>query len=512
MSRTENSLRNIKFTLVFRLLRTVVTFFTRKVFVMVLTQDYLGLDGIFSNILSMFSLTELGIGSAISYSLYKPLAENDREQTAALMRLFGRAYRLIGIAVALLGCALAPFLSKLIRDIPEISHIYVIYILFVLNSALSYLSGYKQSLLIADQRQYLTAACNNALTVICHLAQALLLWITRNYFVYLAVQIGMTLLENVILSFWTHRLYPYIATTPSSPLKGSARKEIMRNTKAMLAHKVGGIVVLGTDQLLISYFIGAAAVGIYSNYFMVTSSLNGLYALLFSSVTASIGNLGVTSDCGRVLSVFRKINFAAGWLYGFTAISLGVLLNPFIELWVGADYLFEQKIVWLMVLNFYLYGMRQAVLTFRDAMGLYWYERHKPIVEMTVNMVVSVVLAVPFGVAGIFIGTIISTISTCFWVEPLVLHKYGLHSSVWPYYKEYLVNSLITLLTFSVVWQVCVALPGQGVLLFLAKLAVCVAGGNTGYLLFYCRREEFHYFVKMFVFLLNRMLGNRWIK
>ena len=185
-----------------------------------------------------------------------------------------------------------------------------------------------------------------------------------------------------------------------------------------------------------------------------------------------------------------------------------ILLNPFIELWLGREYLFQQSIVCLIALNFYVGGMRSAVITFRDAEGLYWYDRYKPIAESLVNLVASIALAVPYGVAGILGGTFVSTMTTCFWIEPAVLFRYGLEASVRPYFKDYAVNTVITLLTAAVVWGVCEALPGAGVSLFLAKMAVCAVVGNAGYLLAYHRREEFRYFTGL-VLALCRSAANR---
>lgn len=499
MSRTKNSLKNIKYALFFQAASILVSFFTRRVFVQMLSQEYLGLNGTFANILSMLSLAELGVGSAITYSLYKPLAEKDEKQIAARMALFRRAYWTIGLTVALLGVCLTPFLAVLIRDLPDIPNIHLIYFLFVLNTSLSYFFSYKQSLIFADQRQYLATVCHRSLNILLQLAQALFLWFTKEYFIYLELQIGTTLLENLILSLIADRLYPYINANPHEKIDPTAKAEIIKNTKAMMIHRVASIVVFGTDNLLISYFVGVVAVGLYSNYLMITSALTGIYGQLFSALTASVGNLGATADSKQVFAVFRRLNFAGSWLYGFSAVCLAVLLNPFIELWLGTDYLFSQDIVRLIVLNFYVTGMRQVVLTFRSAEGLYWYDRHKAIAESIVNLTVSAVLAVPFGVAGIFIGTFISTMTTCFWAEPVVLFKYGLHTSVRPFFKDYAVNTVITLLTFSAVWYICEALPGTGLPLFIGKMMVCAVGGNVGFLLAYGRRDEFHYFVELFV-------------
>lgn len=497
MSRTENVLRNIRVSLILQTATALVAFLTRKVFVQMLSQEYLGLNGTFSNILSMLSLAELGIGEAITYSLYKPLAEHDNGQIAALMNLFRRAYRIIGLTVALLGILLTPFLPVLIRELPDIPHIYIIYLLFVLNTAVSYSFVYKQSLMIADQRQYITTIGHFLKYILLQLVQAIFLIITRNYFVYLGLQISATLLENLIFSYVANRLYPDIWASPPARLKQATKKEIIQNTKAMVIHKVGGAIVFGTDNLLISFFVGIVEVGIYSNYLLITNGLKSIYGRLFHALTASIGNLRVTEEPEKTIPVFWRVNFLGNWLYGFSSICLVVLFNPFIALWVGEKYLFSQEIVCLIALNFYVTGLRKAVSTFREAYGLYWYDRYKPIAESAINMVSSIILAVPLGISGILIGTFISTITTCFWIEPWVLFKYGLHAPVWPYFRDYAVNTFTTLLTAVLVWHICAVLPGTGITLFLEKLAVCAVLGNLGYLVIYYRRGELRYFLKM---------------
>lgn len=494
MSRTLNSIKNIKFSIIFYALNVMMALCSRKIFVQILTKEYLGLDGTFGNILSLLSLAELGIGSAITYSLYKPLAEQDREQVAAIMDLFCRVYRTIGIIVAVVGLAVMPFLPVIIRDLPDIPHINLIYALFILNTSLSYFYVYKQTLLIADQQQYIVTTCHYTLNIILHVAQIVFLWLTRNYFVYLGLRIVVTLIENLILSYRANQLYPYINTIRHKGLDAKTKDEIVRNTKALITHKVGGIVVFGTDNLLISFFKGVVEVGLYSNYLMITNNLNTVYKQLFRSLTASVGNLGATEGNERALPVFWRINLAGSWLYGFSAVCLAVLFNPFISLWVGKEYLFSQEIVILIALNFYVSGMRQPVLTFRDAYGLYWYDRYKPIAESIVNLVVSILLAIPFGTAGILAGTFVSTMTTCFWIEPLVLFRYGIHGSVKRYFQEYALNTVVTLLTAIIVWFICAALPGRGVLLFVEKMAACTVVGNLGYLITYWRRKEFRYF------------------
>lgn len=474
----------------------IVSFFTRKVFVLVLTKEYLGLNGTFSNILSILSLTELGVGTAITFSLYKPLAQGNQGQVTAIMALYRRIYRVIGIVVAALGSALMPLLPVLIRGLPDIPHLDLIYLLFVFNSALSYFYAYKQSLIIADQRQYIVTAWQSGLDMVLVTAQAVFLLLTRNYFVYLGLQIGMTLLKNIILSRQTDRLYPFLRVAGHENLDSGIKREIVLNVKALFTHNLGGIVVFSTDNLLIAYFVGMVGVGLYSNYLMVVNNLRTIYDQLFRSATASAGNLGASENPQRALSVFWNMNFFACWLFGFSSVCLAVLLNPFISLWVGDEYLLSQNVVWLIVLNFYVWGMRKAVLLFWNAYGLYWHDRYKPIAECVVNLAASIVLAVRFGIAGILAGTVISTMTTCFWIEPVLLFRHAFQTSSGRFFRDYAVNTVVTLLTLGVVWIVCTMLPA-GIPAFIAKMALCTVLGNAGFLIAYCRRKEFRYFVQI---------------
>lgn len=506
MSRTENSLRNVRFALISQAVAILVNFLTRKVFVNILTQEYLGLEGTFSSILSMLSLAELGVGTAITYSLYKPLAENNQKEIIALMQLYRKAYLCIGTIVALLGVLLTPALPLIIKDMPDIPHIRLIYLMFVGNSALSYFFGYKQSIITANQQKYLISLYHYGLNALMYLGQAGILIITKNYYCYLGLQLLVTLMRNVLLSRKADQLFPYVKHTEPETLDLEVKNTIVRNTKAMVAHRIGGVVVSGTDSLLISYFVGAVSVGLYSNYRMVINGLSAVYSVIFSSLTASVGNLGVTEESKRAIDVFQKVDFAGRWLYGFSTVCLAVLFNPFITLWLGSDYLYDQRLVFLIAINFYVTGMRQSVLTFRDAYGMYWYDRYKPLFESAINLVASIVLAIPFGVAGILLGTLISTMTTCFWVEPYVLYKYGLKHRLSTYFISYGKNVLITLIAGVVVWYACGLLPNAGVVAFAGKAILCILLANFVFALAYCNTVEIRYFWKLARGILKKFL------
>lgn len=496
-SRTENSLRNVRFGLLSQAAAILANFFARGVFVSVLNQGYLGLEGTFSSILSMLSLAELGVGTAITYSLYKPLAENNQREIIALMQLYRKVYWCIGAVVALLGVLLTPALPFIIKDIPDIPNIQLIYLIFVANSALSYFFVYKQSIIIADQKKYLESLYHYGLYTLMYLGQTAILVITRNYYCYLGIQLLTTIARNILLSRKANQLYPYIKQAKPEKLNAEVKSTIIRNTKAMVAHRIGGVVVLGTDNLLISFFVGAVSVGLYSNYRMVTNGLSTVYGVIFNSLTASVGNLGATEGKQRALEVFQRVDFAGRWLYGFSAVCLVILFNPFITLWLGSDYLFNQQLVCLVALNFYVTGMRQPVLTFRNAYGLYWYDRYKPLFESVINLVASIALAIPFGIAGILLGTFVSTMTTCFWVEPYVLYKYELEKPVKTYFISYGINTLITVIAGAVAWYACGLLPEGGILLFALKAVLCAVSANAVFLLAYHATDEMRYFVDL---------------
>lgn len=495
MTRTEHSMRNLRYALIFQTAAMITAFFTRYVFVSVLNQEYLGLDGTFSNLLVVLSLAELGVGEAITFSLYKPLAVRDIEKVRTLMELYRRVYRGIGIVIVALAALLVPFLRVIIKDFPDTPEVYLIYAMFVANSALSYFFVYKQSLILADQRRYLITVWRYGLWTVLYLVQAAILWLTRNYFLYLFLQLAETLLENWILARKADQLYPFLREiSPSVPLDRRSRRAIVRNTKAMFLHKIGGAVVFNTDNLLLSYFIGVVSVGLYSNYLLIIKGLRNCYKMVFGAFTGSVGNLGATQGTAHTLRVYRRLNFIGNWIMGVCSICLMVLFNSFLELWVGEEYLFAADIVFWIVVNFYVTGMREVNQTFLNGLGLFWHMRYKSIAESVINLVVSIILVHPLGISGIFMGTFVSTMLTCFWVEPYILFRYAFSQSSGWYFLQYGANTLLTAAVGCFTWSLCEMLSGAGVILFLKKAVVCAVLPNVIFLLAFGKTKEFAFF------------------
>lgn len=504
--RTKNSLINLIAALIGQFVALLISFISRRFFVQILGGDYLGVNGLFTEILTMLSLVELGVGPAIVFSLYKPLAENDTEKLKVLMRLFKKAYTAIGILVFILGAAITPFLQYFVKEMPNIPHIRLIFLLFVANTGISYFFSYKRSLIISDQRRYIDTIYHYICYAVFNILQIVFLVINHNYIVFLCLQILSTFIENVIISMKADRMYPFLKEKTTQKLDSETRTQIVRNTYAMILHKVGGIVVNSTDNLLLSTIVGLASVGLYSNYQLVVNALKKIVNQIFTAMTASIGNLGVTETKERSVEIFGYVFFINFWIYGFCSVTLYSLFNLFIRLWVGENMLFDSFVVFTIVLNFYLLGMRQTVLTFRDAFGIYYQDRIKPLFESLVNLVMSILLAWKIGVAGVFIGTAISTITVDLWVEPYILYKYGFKRSSKPYFVKYVIYTASTLFAGAVTLLTCRVIESSTWLSLIARLGVCVIVPNLIFWILYHRTKEYKYFKKMFLEMMSQII------
>ena len=365
MTRTKSTINNLIWAFIGQAIGLIVSFVARIIFIKVLGAEYLGLNGLFTNILTILSLAELGVGSAITYSLYKPLAQNNKEKLKMLMNVYKNVYRVIGTIILFLGIALTPFLNIFIKDIPNIDNIEIIYILFVINTAVSYFYSFKRNLIIADQNRYIATIYRYGCYIIMNLIQIIYIVLTKNYLGFLILQIAFTFIENILVSIKANKMYPYLKEKKIQKIDKKTKSEIIKNTKAMMMHKIGGIVVNSTDNVLISKFIGLIEVGKYSNYVLITTALNTIISQIYNSLTAGIGNLYVENDKQKMYNVFKKVNFLTFAVTFFSCIFLMVLFNDIIQLMADSSYLLEIWVVFVIVLNFYITTMRKSVISFR---------------------------------------------------------------------------------------------------------------------------------------------------
>lgn len=479
------------------MINLLLSFVTRTIFIHVLSLDYLGINGVFGNILSVLSLSELGIGTAMSFYLYRPIAEGDEKEIRELMNLYRVLYTVVGGFVGIAGLCLVPFLDVFMKDQPDLPGITLIYLMYLANTVVSYLWGYKRAIIDGHQKSYIGTIYNTIFTTTQFLCQIVVLLVFHDFILYLSIQIVCSILTNLLVARKANKMYPYLTTDRKSLPDKEVRKGIFKNVGAMSIHKLGDVVVNNTDNLIMSSFVGVSIVGILSNYQMIQASIVTALNGIFGAFTASIANLSVEGDEESVFRVFKTLEFLCFWLYSFCSVAFMVLFLPFMRFWatsVGREAKaleISTGMLLVFVANFYMGGMRRVILTFRDAMGLYWYDRYKPIFEVIVNLVASIILVLQFGTIGVMLGTLISTMTTCFWVEPLVTYKYGFHRNVGHYFKIF---TLYTVTTIGVGWftyRVCDFIRVGGLLEIFLKLLVCVVLYNGILLLLYGRSMEF---------------------
>lgn len=492
--RTRSTFINLFVNLSGQLIGVFVSMVARIFFVRFLSAEYLGLSNLFTNILAMFSLVELGIGPAMTFSLYQPLANKDTEKIKSLMLLYKKAYRAVGISLLALGLLGLSFYRFFMEEVPDIPHLDWIYLLFVGNTAISYFYSYKRSLIITDQKRYIATLFRYGFYIVLNIIQIIVLWLTKNYLLFLAVQVLLTWTENFFVSRTADRMYPYLREKNIQPLERKEFQKIRQNIGAMVFHKIGGLTVNSTDNIILSKFLGLAVSGLYANYALVIQALKTITAQIFQSLIASVGNLKASENEQKVLDIFYKILFVSFWLFSFVSISLGVLINPFVELWLGPEYCFDGLVAAVLAINFFFYAVRQAILTFRDATGTYYYDRYKPIFEALINLVASIAMVRQWGVAGVFIGTMLGFFCTGFWVEPLVLYKYVFHCSLKSYFKKYfLYLSIAALAAFSTI-SISLIISGGNFFALLLKAVICMLVPNIIFVTIFRRTEEFRYF------------------
>ncbi|MBS5335646.1 MAG: hypothetical protein UC708_03320 [Anaerovoracaceae bacterium] len=501
--RLQNSARNIKAAWILQIVHILSQFVSRTAVIKVLTIEYVGLSGLFSNVLMMLSLAELGIGEAIIFSMYGPIARGEKDNIGAIMGFYKKVYISVGIFIMAAGLAITPWIDFFIKDMPEIPEIYWIYALYVINSSVSYFFSYKTAFITANQSNSVVVINNGLWEVAMVTVQVILLIATKNYILYMIIGIVFVLCRNISISAIADKRYPVLKEKTKVPLSKEIFGEIKKNTGAMVFHKIGTIIVFATDNLILSKFVGLISVGIYANYYTITNAVTVFINKFFQAISASVGNLAVNESSERQEQTFFRTLFINFWMYAFSCCCLFNLMNPFInDIWLGEGFLFERTIVLLMVIKIYFTGMRGSVQTFKNAKGLYWQNRYMPIYESLINLAASLILVRYIGVAGVIAGTIISSVTTCVWIEPHVLYKYGFKKSA----KQFVTKYIRYLAAFAVIMAVtfiCNAFVcGSGIVSFILRCTICVTVPNIMMIVLYGRSEEFKYCMG----LLNRMV------
>lgn len=443
-SRTSKTLKNIGFEYFNQILSLILHFISRNIFIQVLGVEYLGINGLFSDILQMLSLADMGFSTAMVYSFYRPLAENDQRKIAGLIKYYRKMYMFIAIGITTMGVMLIPFLDVLVNTEKEIPFLVVYYLLNVANTVRTYLFVYKTSLITADQKQYVISKYNAIWSTASIIVQIVVLLLFHNYIIYLSVAVLMGLANNIHVSRIADKMYPAIHEQYAE-LDKEEKFGIFRNLKNIFIYKLSGVLLNATDNTLISVMIGTIWVGYYSNYQMVLYYLNLFIGIIFSSMTASIGNLVVEEGPERRYQIFESLQVISYVMCGIAAPCLFFLMEDFITVWLGAEFVLDRLLLIAIVFNFYLGAVLRPVWSYREATGLYAKIRYIMFSTAVLNIILSVLLGHWIGLAGIVFASALSRLMTYIWYEPYLLFKEYFNRSVIIFYKKIASNVLAAL-------------------------------------------------------------------
>lgn len=513
--RVNHSLINIAAGLTNQAVITSLSFISRTVFITYLGVEYLGISGLFTSILAMLALAEAGVGSSIVYSLYKPVAENDHEKINVLMKLYKKAYLLIALIVFLLGMAIMPFLGFFVKD-TNVENVHLIYFIFLMNTVLPYLYLHKNNFLSVCQKTYIVTGIYSISSILSVILKIAILYYTHNFVLYLLVDCALTIITSVFLAIIVNKKYPFLKNKVTTTLDIETKKDIFKNIKAILLQNIGVYLVFGTDNIIISSFVSVAAVGLYSNYHMLIEICRTFVNQVSSNIYHSVGNLVAKETKEKVYSIYKITMFLNFWLYSLCGILLFILLAPFITLWIGPEFLLGNTVLILLIIIFYERGMRNAISTVKTTSGIFHEDRYAPLCQAAVNLIISIVLVRSMGIAGVFIGTLVSAAAVPFWVTPYLAYKKVFGKSVLLYYTRYFFYTAAAVGVYLLTNFVTSFLPEGTFFLLIIKALTCTIVVNSSYVVIFYKTNEFKYLVSVFkniiLLLFKKYSSGKWKK
>lgn len=508
-SRTFNSARNAVFSSAGQLLQTLMAFLCRMVFIHTLSSEYLGLNGLFTNVLSILSLAELGIGSAIVFELYGALATNDTEQVKALMRVYKLIYTAVGTFIIVAGIVVMPFINYIVGDVSIPENIYLIYFLYLLNTGGSFFFSYRSALITADQKNYVVTTTNYLVIVVQDIVQIVILFLTKNYILYLSTQIIFTFIYNIIIFRIANRMFPYLKEGNVEKLDEEKRHRLFANARALIISKISYTLVNSTDSIIISAIAGVIDTGVISNYTLIINTVSGLFKKVITEVTASVGNLNATSDTKKCKDIFEEISILNFWASGWSAIGFILLVNPLIEVLFGTEYLTSKVIIIVIAVNYYTECLLNASTMYRNTFGIFRQGQFMNLITGVLNIIFSIVLGMQWGVFGILFATFISRIVSVLWYYPYTVFKYGFHESARMYYIKQTVYFAILIATYEICDFIGSLVDGEFVINFIVNLILAILIPNVVFFLTFCKNDNFKSLYKRLKNVLLSVIGRK---
>lgn len=497
MGRVQSAAKNIVFGQIGNLVTQLLGFVLRSVFIAHLGDTLVGVNSLYTSILSVLSMAELGIGTALNYSLYKPVANKDYEKIKSYMLLYKKSYRIIGLVVAGIGLAISPFLPYLVKqpDGVTVRDLTLYYFIFLFNTVSTYFVAYKYSLVNAEQKNYIQTNIITVTKMITVSLQIIVILATGNFYAYLLTAAAVELLQKIYVSHYLNRLYPYLKDKRVEKLTKEETGEVVTKTKALVLHKVGDVARLQTDSMIISSFINVTVNGFVDNYNMIMNSAANVVNIVFNSVLSSFGNLIATESKDRQYELFKVYRFAASWIYGFAAVGFAILLTPFITLWVGAERTLAFSVIGCILIDFYFKGERIVLSNFKTAAGVFEQDKYLALIQGVVNLVISIVLVVRIGLVGVYIGTIVSGLIANV-TKPIIIYHVILDRKAGEYFRDSVKYCLLLVVQYGIFYGISgIIMKEITILTFLVMFVITCVVFNGISLMVFRKTGEFQYLV-----------------
>ena len=499
-SRVKNTIRNIFFGYLGTLITSLLGFVSRKLFILKLSDTLLGVNGFYTGILSTLSLAELGIGTALNFSLYKPIAEGNTEEIKSYMALYKKAYRIIALVVAVIGVMLIPFLRLMASGASSVSDRDLIcyYLIFLFNSATSYLVAYKYSLVNAEQKTYIQTNIITITKMISVTMQIVVLFLTSSFYAYLLTDLFIGTVQKIFVSKYLGKMYPYLEEKDVKPLTKKQKDEVKAKTSALLWLKIGDTARLQTDSVIITTFIGVLTTGVVDNFNMVINTVSSFVNTIFNSALPGFGNLIATESRNKQYEMFKVYRFFAVWIYGFSAVGFYILLSPLIQILYGQKWSMGANIMVWIIIEYYLKGERIVVNNFKTAAGKFEQDKYLAMIQGIVNLVISIVLAIKIGLAGVYIGTVVSGVIANF-VRPVIIYRECFGQKSLLYFLDSVKYHVVLILTlFLSAYLSKLTLPRVNLINFLITGIMITVVYNGIFLVSFGKCKEFGYLYSIF--------------
>ncbi len=492
LNKTKNATRNVFFGTILKLYEILVPFIFRTVMVHTIGVQYLGLNSLFISVLRVLNLAELGVGSAMVFSMYKPIAENDTVRVNALMRLYRLYYRVIGLVIAVVGLALTPFIPRLIHGkVPADMNVYILYLLNLSVTVLSYwLFAYKNSILHAYQRTDLISKVGLGAFTFKYAMQLVSLVYFKNYYLYVIFRIIAQILTNIVTAVVSHKYYPQYR--PQGELPKDEVSQINARIRDLFTAKLGGTIIHSADTIVISAFLGLTMLAKFQNYYYILSSIMAFVTILNTSVVAGIGNSLITKSRSENYQEFRSFSFLQYWIIGFCVCCFSTLFQPFMKLWMGEKLMFPYPFVILICLVFAGERIVMMMSVYKDAGGIWHEDRFRPLVSGVCNLVINVIMVQFLGIYGIVLSTVISYFLISIpWIIKNVFGLIFTDESMGAFAADLVRWALLIAAAAVINYQVCNLVPLQGIGEIAAKLVISIIIPNALFILLFHKKQEF---------------------